>query len=92
MRSVLSKYNLSKDTDIRFLPFTDVHLRSGKIRNSNFNLGDIRYIYILGCAAVLILVIGCINYVNLTTTQALRRIKEVGIRKTLGSGRLQLAL
>lgn len=91
MQAVLAKYNLSKTTHIRLLPLTDIHLRAGKISGSNLNLNDIRYIYIFGSAALLILLIGCINYVNLTTAQALQRVKEVGIRKTLGSGRAQLA-
>lgn len=88
---ILSKYNLHKNSSIQFLPLADIHLRSGKIENSNFNINDIRYVYIFGCIAFLILLIGCINYVNLTTAQALQRVKEVGIRKTLGSSRGQLA-
>ncbi|SKC09362.1 ABC transporter permease [Dyadobacter psychrophilus] len=91
MQNVLTKYNLNKTTSIRLLPLIDIHLRTGKISSANLNLSDIRYIYIFGIAAVLILLIGCINYMNLTTAQALQRVKEVGIRKTLGSGRAQLA-
>ncbi|MCE7067074.1 ABC transporter permease [Dyadobacter sp. CY326] len=91
MQVALAKYKLGKNTHIQLLPVTDIHLRAGKISGSNLNLSDIRYIYILGTAALLILLIGCINYVNLTTAQALQRVKEVGIRKTLGSGRMQLA-
>jgi putative ABC transport system permease protein len=91
MPSVLAKYNLGSTTHIRFLALPDIHLRAGKISGPNFNLSDIRYVYIFGCAALLILLIGCINYINLTTAQALRRVKEVGIRNTLGSGRSQLA-
>ena len=90
-QAVLSKYNLNKDTHIQLLPLTDIHLRSGKVSGSNSNASDIRYVYIFGSVALLILLIGCINYVNLTTAQALQRVKEVGVRKTLGSGRGQLA-
>jgi putative ABC transport system permease protein len=88
---VLKKYNLNDHSNVLFLPLEDIHLRSGNIAKWNLNVGDIRYIYILGSVAFLILFIGCINYINLTTAQALRRIKEVGIRKTLGSARRQLA-
>nr|WP_031529956.1 ABC transporter permease [Dyadobacter crusticola] len=91
MQSVLAKYKLARTTHIELLPLIDIHLRAGKVDFPDMKLSDVRYIYIFGCAALLILLIGCINYVNLTTAQALQRVKEVGIRKTLGSGRLQLA-
>uniref|UniRef100_UPI003F72D113 FtsX-like permease family protein n=1 Tax=Dyadobacter sp. TaxID=1914288 RepID=UPI003F72D113 len=91
MQSVLAKYKLTKTEHIQLLPLTDIHLRAGKLNAPDMKLSDIRYIYIFGCAALLILLIGCMNYVNLTTAQALQRVKEVGIRKTLGSGRAQLA-
>ncbi len=52
--------------------------------------GNIEYIYILIAAAILILVIACINFINLTTAQSAERAKEIGIRKTLGAFRRQL--
>lgn len=91
MQVTLAKYKLNKTTHIGLLPLTDIHLRAGKLAAPDMRLSDIRYIYIFGFAALLILFIGCINYVNLATAQALQRVKEVGIRKTLGSGRTQLA-
>jgi putative ABC transport system permease protein len=91
MQAVLEKYNLNKTSRIQLLPLADIHLRAGKISSYNLNISDIRYIYIFGSAALLILLIACINYVNLTTAQALQRVKEVGIRKTLGSGWMQLS-
>lgn len=91
MQAVLLKYKLSKTSHIQLLPLTDIHLRAGKMTAPGMKLSDIRYIYIFGFSALLILLIGCINYVNLTTAQALQRVKEVGIRKTLGSARAQLA-
>ena len=51
---------------------------------------DIAYIYIFSFTAVLILVIAGVNFVNLTTAQALKRMKEVGIRKVLGAQKRQL--
>ncbi|MCF2488011.1 ABC transporter permease [Dyadobacter sp. CY347] len=86
-----TKYNLSPEVGIQFLPVTDIHLHSAGINNPSANMSDIKYVYIFGCVAFLILVIGCINYVNLTTAQALGRVREVGIRKTLGGGKHQLA-
>ena len=44
----------------------------------------------LAAVAVLIIIIACINFINLATAQAIRRAKEVGVRKVLGSSRSQL--
>ncbi len=52
--------------------------------------GDIRYLYILGIIALIVLTIACINFMNLSTARATGRAREVGIRKTLGSERGQL--
>ncbi len=69
-------------------PFTRVHLYSslGGLEPN----GNITYIYILCAIAMLILCIACVNYTNLSTSQAARRISEIGIRKVLGSERRQL--
>jgi putative ABC transport system permease protein len=53
--------------------------------------GDMKYLAIFSAVAVLILVIACINYMNLATARAARRAKEVGLRKSLGSKRSQIA-
>jgi putative ABC transport system permease protein len=68
---------------------TDIHLHS----HINFDIGqngDIRHIYLLSGLAFLILIIACINYVNLTTARAAMRAKEVGMRKVIGAARGQL--
>jgi len=53
--------------------------------------GDKRYLYILSVIALVILLIGCANYMNLATARATHRIREVGIRKALGADRRRLA-
>jgi putative ABC transport system permease protein len=65
-------------------PLKDIHLHS----NLNGELaanGDIRYVYIFSAIAVFMLLIACINFMNLSTASASKRAKEVGIRKVLGS-------
>lgn len=75
--------------DIQFEPLTDIHLYSETDADIAAQ-GDIRYVLGALAIAVLILVIACINYMNLATARSVRRSREVGIRKVLGSDRRQL--
>jgi len=68
---------------------TDIHLYS-KIQDEAEAGGDISYIYIFGAVSIFMLVIACINYMNLATARSANRAKEVGIRKVMGSQRAQL--
>jgi putative ABC transport system permease protein len=70
-------------------PITDIHLRSHREQEMGPN-SHIRYIYIFGALAVLIIVVASTNFINIFVTQALKRSKEVGIRKVTGAYRLQL--
>lgn len=68
---------------------TDIHLHS-KIQDEAEAGGDISYIYIFGAVAAFMLIIACINYMNLATARSATRAKEVGVRKVMGSQRVQL--
>ncbi|WP_324678496.1 ABC transporter permease [Hymenobacter sp. GOD-10R] len=70
-------------------PLTDIHLHSDFTGNLEGD-GDVRYVYIFGSIAVFMLLIACINYMNLSTAGASKRAREVGIRKVLGSLQGQL--
>ncbi len=70
-------------------PITRIHLHSDYERELSAG-SDIRYVYIFGTLALLILVVACINYMNLATAQATGRAREVGVRKTIGARRFQL--
>ncbi len=70
-------------------PLTSIHLYS----HSNYELdapGNAMYVYIFGAIAIFMLLIACINFINLSTASASKRAKEVGVRKVIGSGKSQL--
>ncbi len=71
-------------------PLTDIHLRSYNIQEDNTKHGDIRYIYMFAAIAVFILILACINFLNLSTARSANRAKEVGLRKVIGSSRNNL--
>jgi len=75
----------------RIFPLTDIHLYSDNSSYSQLEQGgDIKYVYIFGAVALFMLLIACINFMNLSTATAAKRAKEVGIRKVLGSNKNQL--
>ena len=70
-------------------PLTDIHLHSDQTGDMEPH-GDIQYVYIFSVVAVFMLLIACINFMNLSTASASKRSKEVGIRKVMGSAKEQL--
>jgi len=84
---IFAQYNIK----IRFgvQPVTAIHLYSD-MQYEPEELGSISYIYIFAAVALFMLIIACINYMNLTTARSARRAKEIGIRKVTGSTQTQL--
>jgi putative ABC transport system permease protein len=76
--------------DFHLQRLTDMHLHSADLSTPLTNLGNIKYVYIFSFIALFVVVLACINFMNLSTAQAVRRAKEVGIRKVLGSLRGQM--
>ena len=72
-------------------PLKDIYLHSD-LRGQLGQVGDIKYVYIFGAIALFILIIACINFINLSTAHSSGRAKEVGIRKTLGSFKKDLII
>lgn len=70
-------------------PITDIHLYSNLDLEMGPN-GSIFYVYLLSAVALLILLIACINFMNLATARSAERGSEVGMRKVLGASRGQL--
>ena len=71
------------------IPLTRIHLYSNLGQEFEAN-GNIRYVLVFTIVAILILLVAIINFVNLTTARSLRRLKTVGVKKILGSGRRRL--
>jgi putative ABC transport system permease protein len=71
------------------MPLTDIHLHSNKSYEFEAN-GNITYVYIFSIIAIFILLIACVNFMNLSTARSANRAKEVGIRKVAGSLRSHL--
>jgi putative ABC transport system permease protein len=71
------------------MPLTDIHLHSNKSYEFEAN-GNIAYVYIFSVIAIFILLIACVNFMNLSTARSANRAKEVGIRKVAGSLRSNL--
>ncbi|MXY96209.1 MAG: FtsX-like permease family protein, partial [Gemmatimonadetes bacterium] len=70
-------------------PVTDIHLYSNLEHETGAN-SDISYVYILSAIALFILIVACINFINLSTARFAGRTREVGLRKVFGAYRSQL--
>lgn len=87
----INKYTDNEESDwpwsLYLQPVTDIHLKSGHIKFQvmNYNQGNIVMIYAFSIIAALIILLACINFINISIAQSVRRAKEVGIRKVMGA-------
>ncbi len=78
---------------LAFQPLEDVHLKSMHINEGKtVALGDIKYVYTLSLIGLIILLIACVNYMNLATARVIVRAKEIGVRKVNGAFKSNLIL
>ncbi|MDB5199417.1 MAG: macrolide export ATP-binding/permease MacB [Chitinophagaceae bacterium] len=84
-----SGFKGSKFTHLALGKLTDIHLRSHLDYEVEEN-GDIKRVYIFSVIALFILLIACINYMNLSTARSVLRAKEIGIRKTVGAEKKEI--
>jgi len=72
-------------------PLTDIHLKSNRTGELGAN-STIQYVYIFSAIALFILLIACVNFMNLSTARSANRAREVGVRKVLGSPKSYLVM
>ncbi|MBO0937469.1 ABC transporter permease [Fibrella sp. HMF5335] len=91
IKMMAEKFGFKNKVEYALQPFTAMHL-SQDLRADNGLVGGSNplFSYILTGIALFILLIACINFVNLTVARSLKRAKEIGVRKVVGSGRAQL--
>jgi putative ABC transport system permease protein len=90
IHSTIAKFEQSGDYfRMNLTPLKDIHLKSNRLEEMGAN-GNIQYVYIFSAIALFILLIACINFMNLSTARSSNRAREVGVRKVLGSPRKYL--
>lgn len=93
IKAMAEKYGMKNKVEYTLQPFTDMHLNKElPADNGLVDSSNPVFSYILSGIALFILIIACINFVNLTVARSLKRAKEIGIRKVVGGGRTQLTL
>ena len=90
LEEIVTPEEIEREGDFYELhPISDIHLHSHREKEMSAN-SDITYIYVFSALAVLILLIATINFVNLFSTQSIKRAKEIGVRKAIGAHPWQL--
>jgi len=97
LKKLLQKYNKNSNEDanntflFQLQPLSDIHFNP-LYQSFGSRLANKSVLYGLLLVASFLLLLGCINFINLTTAQSIQRAKEIGIRKTMGSSRNQLVV
>ncbi|OIN56305.1 ABC transporter permease [Arsenicibacter rosenii] len=89
LKGMIKRHNPQSIFDVFLHPVSETHLY-GEFKNGQNTGGFIRYVRLFGIVGLLVLLIACINFMNLSTARSEKRAREVGIRKAVGSLRSQL--
>ncbi len=93
LRSILSKHLEEEEiNEHTLLNIRDMHFGSNHIDGSvnRYEKGSAQQIHLFVIVAIIVLILACFNYINITTARSIRRNKEVGIRKSIGAFQLQI--
>ncbi len=84
----LQRFQERRKTQFMLMPLVDIHLHAyfGYTRS----MGNMLYVYVVSAIAVFVLLIACINFMNLSTARSANRAKEVGLRKVVGALKIHL--
>jgi putative ABC transport system permease protein len=91
MQQNFKRQNPTQKTELWLQPFEDIYLHE-KYENGKIAGGRIEYVRLFFITALIVLAIACINFMNLSTAQASKRAREVGVRKSLGATRASLIM
>ncbi|MCH7673734.1 ABC transporter permease [candidate division KSB1 bacterium] len=89
MTEIVHSHNEESTTDFLLAPLVDMHLHS--YWGYGHEMGNIQYVYIFGVVALFVLLLACINFMNLSTARSANRAKEIGLRKVCGALRSSIA-
>ena len=90
IKHVLDKYRKGNErTELAMQPFHEYYL-NGNLKNAKIDGGRIEYVRLFSIIAIFILLIACINFMNLATARSAKRAREVGVRKVIGALRSSL--
>ncbi len=86
VKGIIQRNKKESNTDVFLYPYKDTYL-FGHFQNGKAAGGRIEYVRLFIIIAVFVLLIACINFMNLSTARAIQRSKEVGVRKSIGAGK-----